>query len=60
MDVDGTEESLVDLAGHTNSNTRHLPHDRRVDLRVSVDQAGEMYLLTKGDGWIRRLQSDGD
>ena len=60
LEVDGTEESLVDLAGHTNSNTRHLPYDRRVDLRVSVDQAGEMYLLSKGDGWIRRIQSVSD
>ena len=53
--VDGTGQSLVDAAGFTNTNSSHLPHNRRVDLRVSVDGRGEMYLLSKGDGWIRRL-----
>lgn len=58
--VDGTEDSLVELAGHANNNRAHLPYNRRVDLRVSVDQTGEMYLLSKGDGWIRRLQAIDD
>ncbi len=28
-----------------------------MDLRLGIDQDGELYLLTKGDGWIRRLTS---
>ncbi|MGD9512179.1 MAG: sorbosone dehydrogenase family protein, partial [Geminicoccaceae bacterium] len=29
---------------------------RRVDLRFGQDQAGEVYITSKRDGWIRRLQ----
>lgn len=29
--------------------------DRRVDLRVGMDGMGELYLLTKQDGWVRKL-----
>ena len=54
--VDGTTESLVDVAGISNNQASHAPHNRRVDLRISVDADGEMYLITKGDGWIRKLQ----
>jgi hypothetical protein len=26
-----------------------------VDLRLGIDSAGELYLLTKGDGMVRKL-----
>ena len=55
--VDGTEESLVDVAGHTSTYPHHSPYDQRVDLRISEDSSGELYLLSKGDGWIRKLVS---
>lgn len=28
---------------------------KRADIRLGLDAAGELYLLSKGDGWIRRL-----
>lgn len=49
---EGTERDLVDVAGFPNT---YRPGSSRVDARVSVDANGELYLLTKGDGWIRRL-----
>ena len=52
---DGTERDLVDEAGFPNT---YRPGSERVDARVSVDAAGELYVLTKGDGWIRRLLSN--
>jgi len=48
---DGTERDLVDVAGFPNT---YAPGDR-VDLRLGIDSAGELYLLTKGDGWVRKL-----
>jgi len=27
----------------------------RADLRFGIDEEGEIYLLTKGDGWVRKL-----
>ncbi len=30
---------------------------RRIDLRLAEDSAGELYVLTKGDGMIRELRS---
>ena len=48
---DGTERDLVDMAGFPNT---YAPGDR-VDLRLGIDSAGELYLLTKGDGWVRKL-----
>lgn len=53
---DGTERDLVDEAGFPNT---YQPGSERVDARVSVDAAGELYVLTKGDGWIRRLLPNG-
>ena len=49
---DGTERDLVDEAGFPNT---YRPGSERVDARISIDAAGELYVLTKGDGWIRRL-----
>ena len=49
---DGVERDLVDVAGFPNPYNRAFP---RVDARLGIDHRGELYLLTKGDGWIRRL-----
>ena len=47
----GSEQALVDVAGFPNTYGR----GDRVDLRLGIDSAGELYLLTKGDGWVRKL-----
>ncbi len=51
---DGVERELVDVAGYPNTYN----NTRRVDARLSVDADGELYLLTKGDGHIRKLVSN--
>ena len=48
---DGIERNLVDVAGFANT---YAP-GARVDLRLGIDASGELYLLTKGDGWVRKL-----
>ena len=50
---DGKERDLMDVAGFR--NTYYGPDYHRVDLRLGIDHRGELYLLTKGDGWIRKL-----
>ena len=52
---DGEERSLTEVAGYP--NTYRAAGSLRVDLRLGRDAAGELYLLTKGDGWVRRLVS---
>ena len=47
----GVERDLVDVAGFPNT----YGPGNRVGLRLGTDSAGELYLLTKGDGWIRKL-----
>ena len=49
--IGGREQDLVDVAGFPNT----YGPDNRVDLRLGTDSAGEQYLLTKGDGWVRKL-----
>ena len=49
--VGGSEQDLVDVPGFPNTYGR----GNRVDLRLGLDSAGELYLLTKGDGWVRKL-----
>ena len=44
----GREQALVDVAGFPNT----YGPGNRVDLRLGIDSA---YLLTKGDGWVRKL-----
>ena len=44
----GEEVTLFDLVGTD-------PAAGRVDLRFGQDEAGEVYLLTKQDGVIRRI-----
>ena len=48
---DGQERDLIDVVGF--ANTYH--GGVRADLRLGTDAHGEIYLLTKGDGWIRKL-----
>ena len=52
--IDGAERPLVDVAGFPNTYNAEFP---RVDARLGIDHSGELYLLTKGDGWIRKLTS---
>ena len=49
--IDGREQDLVDVAGFHNTYTG----GQRVDARLGIDHDGELYVLTKGDGWIRKL-----
>ena len=51
--IDGEERSLAEVAGF--ANTYHGPDHPRVDARLGIDQQGELYVLTKGDGWIRKV-----
>ena len=48
----GEEKRLKDVSSFSNSYDSGV----RVDLRLGIDALGELYLLTKGDGWIRRLR----
>ncbi len=50
--VGGQERDLVEVAGFPNTYGR----GDRVDARLGIDSAGELYLLTKGDGWVRKLE----
>ena len=50
---DGQEKPLRDVAGHPNTYAA----GKRADLRLGIDDAGELYLLTKGDGWVRTLHA---
>ena len=50
-ELGGREQALVDVAGFPNT----YGPGNRVDLRLGTDSAGELYLLTKGDGWVRKL-----
>ena len=47
----GTEQELAAIASISNTY-RAGP---RVDLRLGIDALGELYLVTKADGWIRKL-----
>ena len=49
--IDGREQDLVDVAGFYNTYTG----GQRVDARLGTDHDGELYVLAKGDGWIRKL-----
>ena len=50
--IGGRERDLVEVAGFPNT---YAPGDR-VDARLGIDSAGELYLLTKSDGWVRKLE----
>ena len=55
--VDGMEGGLAEVAGHADS---YRPGTVRVDLRLGQDSKGELYMLTKGDGRVRKLVAPGD
>ena len=48
----GQEQDLVDVAGFPNT----YASGDRADARLGIDSAGELYLLTKSDGWVRKLE----
>jgi glucose/arabinose dehydrogenase len=49
--LDGKEANLDDAVGMANT----YGGGKRADLRLGIDANGELYLLTKGDGWVRKL-----
>ena len=62
---DGEERDIAEIAGFATAQVTHTlrrPKVRspRVDLRLGVDGDGELYLLTKGDGRIRKLVAPAD
>lgn len=51
LEIEGQEQDLIDVVGYPNTY-RNGP---RADLRLGIDEDKELYLLTKGDGWVRKL-----
>ncbi|MCZ6853155.1 MAG: PQQ-dependent sugar dehydrogenase [Gammaproteobacteria bacterium] len=51
LSFNGVERSLAEVSSFANS----YASGGRVDLRLGIDALGELYLLTKGDGWVRKL-----
>ena len=49
--IKGEEQDLLDVAGYPNT---YRPGPR-ADIRLGVDESGELYLLSKGDGRVRQL-----
>ena len=54
---DGEERDVADVAEFVAIRSIRSP---RVDLRLGIDGDGELYLLTKGDGRIRKLVAPAD
>lgn len=50
-EFNGTEEAFYDVSNYDN---QYHPFNRS-DLRMGIDAQGEIYLLTKGDGMVRKL-----
>lgn len=50
--IGGKVQPLLEVVGYENSYARQL---LRADLRLGTDDNGELYLLTKGDGRVRKL-----
>ncbi len=48
---EGRERELIDVANFPNT----YDSGNRVDARLGIDSAGELYLVTKADGWVRKL-----
>ena len=55
--IDGEEIELVEVAGFPDT---YKAGSMRVDARLGMDHDGELYLLTKSDGWIRKLGATGE
>ena len=49
--IDDQMQNLASAYGFENTYAR----GNRAGLRIGIDGDGELYLLTKGDGWIRKL-----
>ncbi len=53
LEFDGVEREFHDVSNYPNRYSQRS----RSDLRMGIDSHGELYLLTKGDGMIRKLVS---
>lgn len=51
--IAGQEQNPVDAVGFDNTYAA----GNRAGLRLGIDGDGELYILTKGDGWIRKLHT---
>lgn len=49
--LDGREQNIADAVGFPNTYSS----GNRAGLRLGIDSMGELYFLTKGDGWVRKL-----
>ena len=49
--IEGEERNIGEALGHPNT----YGQGKRADLRLGIDSQGELYALTKGDGWVRKL-----
>ena len=49
--IEGRERNIGEAFGHPNTYSR----GKRADLRLGIDSRGELYALTKGDGWVRKF-----
>jgi len=49
--INGSVQNLADATGFSNTYSS----GNRAGLRMGMDADGELYLLNKGDGWIRKL-----
>ena len=50
--IGGREQGIREAFGYPNT---YAPGTLRADLRLGMDGEGELFLLTKGDGRVRRL-----
>ena len=49
--IEGRENNVLEVGGFPNTYAA----GNRAGLRLGIDTRGELYLLTKGDGWVRKL-----
>tara|TARA_B110000263_G_scaffold200766_1_gene180062 strand:- start:111 stop:509 length:399 start_codon:yes stop_codon:yes gene_type:complete len=49
--IGGATRAVADAAGFPNT----YGPGNRADLRLGTDSTGELYMLTKSDGWVRKL-----
>ena len=50
--IAGREQPIAAVVAYENTYTPDVP---RADLRLGMDERGELYILTKGDGMVRKL-----
>lgn len=51
INIGGNERNLGEAIGFPNTYFS----GNRADIRLGIDAGGELYLLSKGDGWVRKL-----